>query len=87
MLSTSCVLYYNDRPEKVDFVRMAGLMDAIIVPFSAVGISDSVNILLDQNGTCHMYVPKVFQRTSYDRITSAYLSVVSIILSLANRNI
>jgi hypothetical protein len=29
---------------------MAGLMDAIIVPFSAVGISDSVNILLDQGG-------------------------------------
>lgn len=38
------------RPEKVDFVRMAGLMDAIIVPFSAVGISDSVNIILDQEG-------------------------------------
>ena len=25
------------RPEKVDFVRMAGLMDAIIVPFAAIG--------------------------------------------------
>jgi len=24
-------------PEKVDFVRMAGLMDAIIVPFAAIG--------------------------------------------------
>ena len=30
---------------------MAGLLDAIIVPFSAVGISDSVTILLDQTGT------------------------------------
>lgn len=38
------------RPERVDFVRMAGLLDAIIVPFSAVGMSDSVNIILDQEG-------------------------------------
>ena len=38
------------RPERTDFVRMAGLLDAIIVPFSAVGISDSVTILLDQTG-------------------------------------
>lgn len=52
--SFSALYFY--RPEKVDFVRMAGLMDAIIVPFSAVGISDSVNILFDQNGTCHAYI-------------------------------
>ena len=41
------------RPEKTDFVRMAGLLEAIIVPFSAVGISDSVTILLDQTGMYH----------------------------------
>lgn len=35
-------------PEKTDFVRMAGLMDAIIVPFAAVGMFDSMNILLDR---------------------------------------
>lgn len=29
------------RPEKIDFVRMAGLMDAIIVPFAAVGMNSS----------------------------------------------
>ena len=34
-------------PEKTDFVRMAGLFNAIIVPFSAIGIADSVNMLLD----------------------------------------
>lgn len=38
------------RPQKTDFVRMAKLHDCLIVPFSAVGIADSVNILLDQNG-------------------------------------
>ena len=36
-------------PEKTDFVRMAALFDAIIVPFAAVGIADSVNIVLDAN--------------------------------------
>lgn len=34
-------------PERVDFVRMAALFDAIIVPFAGIGIADSVNILLD----------------------------------------
>ena len=34
-------------PETIDFVRMAGMMGAIIVPFGAVGIADSVNMLLD----------------------------------------
>ena len=38
------------RPERTDFVRMAGLLDAIIVPFSAVGISDSVTMIFDQKG-------------------------------------
>ena len=32
-------------PEKTDFVRMAGLFDTIIVPFSAIGIADSVNMI------------------------------------------
>jgi hypothetical protein len=34
-------------PEKTDFVRMAALFNAVIVPFSAIGIADSVNMLLD----------------------------------------
>lgn len=34
-------------PEKTDFVRMASLFNAVIVPFSAIGIADSVNMLLD----------------------------------------
>ena len=34
-------------PEKVDFVRMAGLFNAQIVPFSAIGIADSVEMVLD----------------------------------------
>jgi len=32
---------------KVDFVRMAGLFDAIIVPFAAIGMADSFDIVLD----------------------------------------
>jgi len=32
-------------PEKVDFVRMAGIFNAIIVPFAAVGVADSVNFV------------------------------------------
>jgi 1-acyl-sn-glycerol-3-phosphate acyltransferase len=35
-------------PEKVDFVRMAGMFDAIIIPFSSIGIADSINIFIDK---------------------------------------
>ena len=35
-------------PEKVDFVRMAGIFNAIIVPFAAVGVADSVNFVVDR---------------------------------------
>jgi hypothetical protein len=38
------------RPEKTDFVRMAGMFDAIIIPFSSVGIAESVNIFFDKDG-------------------------------------
>lgn len=38
------------RPEKTDFVRMAGMFDAIIIPFSSVGIAESVNIFFDKEG-------------------------------------
>ena len=41
---------FSLRPEKVDFVRMAGMFDAIIVPFSSVGIAESVNIFFDKEG-------------------------------------
>lgn len=34
-------------PEKIDFVRMAGLFNAKIVPFSAIGIADSVEMIVD----------------------------------------
>eukprot|EP01041_Mallomonas_annulata_P002461 gene2461-4780_t len=33
-------------PEKPEFVRMASIFDAIIVPFAAVGIYDSVNFVM-----------------------------------------
>jgi pimeloyl-ACP methyl ester carboxylesterase len=33
--------------ESVDFVRMAAAFDAIIVPFGAIGVADSFNMLLD----------------------------------------
>jgi 1-acyl-sn-glycerol-3-phosphate acyltransferase len=34
-------------PEKTDFIRMAALFDALVVPFAAIGIADSVNMVLD----------------------------------------
>jgi hypothetical protein len=42
-------------PEKVDFVRMAGLFDAIIVPFSSIGIAESVNIFFFKTGTLFFF--------------------------------
>lgn len=37
-------------PEKTDgFVRMAGMFNALIVPFAAIGIADSVDMVLDAN--------------------------------------
>jgi len=36
-------------PEKTDFVRMAAMNDAIIVPFAAVGMADSVSFLADNS--------------------------------------
>jgi pimeloyl-ACP methyl ester carboxylesterase len=36
-------------PEKVDFVRMAGMFDAIIIPFSSIGFADSINIFMDKD--------------------------------------
>ena len=36
-------------PKSTDFVRMAGLFDAIIVPFGAIGIADSVEMILDSD--------------------------------------
>ena len=35
---------------------MAGLLDAIIVPFSAVGISDSVTMFFDQKGRIYQII-------------------------------
>eukprot|EP01031_Cornospumella_fuschlensis_P031180 gene31180-37687_t len=37
----------NIRPDRVDFLRMAAMMDAIIVPFAAIGGEESARILLD----------------------------------------
>ena len=36
-------------PEKVDFVRTAAHFNATIIPISAVGLADSLNILLDRD--------------------------------------
>ena len=35
--------------DKIDFLRMATIFNAIIVPFSAIGIADSFNIIADKN--------------------------------------
>ena len=35
-------------PERTDFVRMAGMFDAIIVPFASVGVAESLNIVFDR---------------------------------------
>ena len=37
----------TDRPEKTDFVRMATMMDALIVPFAAVGMAESLTTIAD----------------------------------------
>ena len=62
---------------------MAGLMDAIIVPFSAVGISDSVNIILDQEGIAKLNI-YIFiscsSTTSSPRDTKNAATPLSIIL-------
>jgi hypothetical protein len=34
-------------PDKMDFIRMATMFDALIVPFAAIGVADSVNMLFD----------------------------------------
>ena len=35
--------------KQTDFVRMAAMFDALIVPFGAIGVADSFNMLLDVN--------------------------------------
>ena len=42
-------MFHSNRPEKLDFLRMATAMDAIIVPFSSIGMSESVNFIMDRN--------------------------------------
>ena len=36
-------------PEKTDFIRMAALHDAIVVPFGAIGVADSFDMVLDRD--------------------------------------
>jgi hypothetical protein len=36
-------------PDKTDFIRMAATFDALVVPFAAVGMSDSVEMVLDRD--------------------------------------
>lgn len=36
-------------PEKTDFIRMAALHGAIVVPFCGIGVADSFNMLLDRD--------------------------------------
>ena len=40
-------LVITNRPEKTDFVRMATMMDALIVPFAAVGMAESLTTIAD----------------------------------------
>jgi len=41
-------------PEKIDFVRLAAVYKAIIVPFAAIGMSESFNIVLDGDELLHL---------------------------------
>ena len=41
-------------PEKIDFVRLAAVYGAIIVPFAAIGVADSFNLLLDSEEMLNM---------------------------------
>lgn len=44
---TNALITTTDRPEKTDFVRMATMMDALIVPFAAVGMAESLTTIAD----------------------------------------
>jgi hypothetical protein len=54
--------------KKVDFVRMAALCDAIIVPFSAIGLIDSVSIILDSSEV--LKIPFLADRAQIDNDAS-----------------
>lgn len=44
------------RPEKTDFVRMATMMDALIVPFAAVGMAESLTTIADGGLCAHCFL-------------------------------
>lgn len=50
-------------PEKIDFVRMAAMFDALIVPFAAIGMADSVNMIFDGNPA------NLFPNTAFTMLT------------------
>ena len=58
-------------PEKIDFVRMAGLLNAVIVPFSAIGVADSVNMILDGDDLMKIPVFNERIRRSNSKIPNA----------------
>ena len=58
-------------PEKVDFVRTAARFNATIVPLSAVGMADSVNILLDRDQILSLPVLGDRARAFSNNVTAA----------------
>lgn len=60
---------------KTDFVRMAAAFDAIIVPFGAVGVADSLNIVLDAADMHSNPVLARFARRAAMRIPRARATV------------
>lgn len=58
-------------PEKVDFVRTAARFNATIVPLSAVGMADSINILLDREQILSLPVLGERARAISNNVTAA----------------
>ena len=58
-------------PHRSEFVRMAAKYDAIIVPFAAVGVDDSLNMLLDKDEISRIpFIGDAITRNA-DRVPSA----------------
>ena len=60
---------------KTDFVRMAAAFDAIIVPFGAIGVADSLDIVLDSNDIYSNPLLARFARRAAMRIPRARATV------------
>lgn len=58
-------------PEKVDFVRTAARFNATIIPLSAVGMADSLNILLDPSEIANLPLLGERARQFANNVTAA----------------